>query len=216
VAKIPDRSAYILELSVQPGGSRWAEVHVYSKLEHIRALLEEFCKNEGMAAYHAIWYGATLAIWVVQKGQVVQCMDLHPYIKASLNGQGPISIADQAACLALVRGARKKDEADGKEDEEDEEPENMHDDWDDGDIDTLDRIKLECSWVEISAQLPALEAPLVQPGQKIRVKHKKKPTLATYVEGGTHSYGSYDHEGGMDLEPPFKVEAPGDVEEDDE
>lgn len=47
-----------------------------------------------MSAYHAIWYGATLALWVVQKGEVVQCVDLYDYIKASLQGKGPMPLAD--------------------------------------------------------------------------------------------------------------------------
>lgn len=209
MAKIPDRSAYILELSVSPGGSRWAEVHVYSKLEHIRAWLEQFCKNENMDAYHAIWYGATLAIWVVQKGEVVQCIDLHPYIKARVGEHGPIAVGERDACLALVREARN---AEIEEDEEAEE----EIDWFDEDIEVLDQVKLELSWVEISAQLPALEPPLVQPGQKIRVKHKKKTSLSTYVHAGEHSYGSYDHEGGMDLDPPFAVDASNEHEEEDE
>jgi len=212
VAKIPDRSAYILELSVQPGGSRWAEVHVYSKLEHIRAWLEVFCKNDTMGAYHAIWYGVTLAIWVVQKGEVVQCIDLYDYIKASLDGSEAMPIADRDGCLALVRNAR----AANKTEEDEEDAEEAGDfDWDDEDIDTLERMKLEFSWVEISAQLPPLEPPLVQPGQKIRIKHKKKPKLDTYVENGAFSYGSYDHEAGSEIDPPFEVEEPDEIEEDE-
>lgn len=211
MAKIPDRSAYILELSVQPGGSRWAEVHVYSKLEHIRAWLEQFCKNDSMAAYHAIWYGATLAIWVVQKGEVVQFVDLHHYIRAKLDDHESILIADQDACLELVRKARP-----AREDDDEDEDEEEDDDWDDDDIDTLDRVKLELSWIEISAQLPALEPPLLKPGQEIRIKHKKKPLVDTYVESGVHSYGSYDHEGGVNLDPPFDVEEPDEVEEADQ
>ncbi len=208
MAKIPDRSAYLLELSVQPGGSRWAEVHVYSKLEHIRAWLEEFCKNEGMGAYHAIWYGATLAIWVVQKGKVVQCIDLHSYIKASLEDDGPIPLADRNACMQLVRKHRSADaDADGEVGDYD---------WSDEDIDTLERVKLECSWIEISSQLPALEPPLLQPGQRIKIKHAKKPKIDTYVENGSFAYGSYDHEGGADLEPPFEVEEPDEIEEEDD
>ncbi|HRI63045.1 MAG TPA: hypothetical protein PK156_02375 [Polyangium sp.] len=206
--KIPDRSAYILELSVAPGGSRWAEVHVYSRLEHIRAWLEEFCKNEGMSAYHAIWYGATLALWVVQKSQVVQCIDLHPYIKASLGDLGPIPVSDRDGCLKLVRQAREV--------QPDEEEEGEDDDWCDEDIDILDKMKLELSWIEISAQLPALEPPLLLPGQLIRIKHKKKPQLHTYVDDGSLSYGSYDHEGGIDLDPPFEVEEPDAIEEDED
>jgi hypothetical protein len=207
MAKIPDRSAYILELSVQPGGSRWAEVHVYSKLEHIRAWLAEFCKNESMGAYHAIWYGATLAIWVVQKGQVAQCIDLYPHIKASLDGSESIPVADRDGCLAMVRKARKVE----LEDEEEEDEEAEYDDWDDDDIEVLDRIKLEFSWVDISSQLPPLEPPLVRPGQKIRIKHKKKPEMPTYTDSGVLSYGSYDHEGGSDLDPPFEVEESDEV-----
>lgn len=209
MAKIPDRSAYLLELSVQPGGSRWAEVHVYSKLEHIRAWLDEFCKNESMGAYHAIWYGATLAIWVAQKGQIVQYIDLHPHIKARLDGSEAVPLADRDGCMALVRKGRKTAEDDGEAEDADD------DDWSDDDLDTLDRIKLEFSWVDISAQLPALEAPLLKPGQRIRIKHKKKPKIDTYVENGTFAYGSYDHEGGAELDPPFEVEEAEDVEEDD-
>lgn len=207
MAKIPDRSAYILELSVQPGGSRWAEVHVYSKLEHIRACVEEFCKNEAMSAYHAIWYGATLAIWVVQKGQVVQCIDLYQHITASLRGRGPVLLADHDGCLALVRDARNAEPV--------PEEEQNDDDWDDDDIDILDEMKLECSWVEISAKLPPLEEPVVKPGQKIRIKHKKKPKMATYVESGVHTYGSQDYEGGGEIDPPFDIEEAEDEEEDD-
>lgn len=212
MAKIPDRSAYFLELSVQPGGSRWAEVHVYSKLEHIRAWLDEFCKNESMSAYHAIWYGATLAIWVVQKGKVVQCVDLHPYIHARLDEDGPIPLADTDGCMKLVRKHRS---AAADDDEGDEDGEIADGDWSDDDIDTLDRIKLTYAWVEISSQLPALEPPLLQPGQRVKIKHPKKPKMDTYVENGSFAYGSYDHEGGVDLEPPFDVEEPEEIEEED-
>jgi len=198
VVKIPDRSAYILELSVQPGGSRWAEEHVYAKLEHIRAVLEAFCKNDSMAAYHAIWYGTTLAIWVVQKGLVVQYVDLHPHIQARLDDFPPLAITDREGCLELIRKCRNRQGPNAHNDADD-------DDWFDEDIEALQRMRLECAWLEVAPQLPELEPPLVQPGQKIRIKHKKKPKLPTYVETGVHLYGSYDHEAGIDLVPPFDV-----------
>jgi hypothetical protein len=96
------------------------------------------------------------------------------------------------------------------------EEEQDDDDWDDDDIDILDEMKLEFSWVEISAKLPPLEEPLVKPGQKIRVKHKTKPKLKTYVDSGVHSYGSYDHEAGVDITPPFALDEAEDAEEEDE
>jgi hypothetical protein len=191
-------------MSVQPGGSRWAELHAYADPAHIRAWLEAFCKNDGgNSAYHAIWYGATLGIWIVQKAEVVDFIDVHPHISARLGDAGPVSLADHAGCKALVLSARKQTPDDDEEAE----------DEDDDHFEPLGLVgvevlvlRLELDWEAIATKLPPLVEPRLMPGQQTRIRRAKTPPkIATYLRAGNIAFGSCDHESGEELDPPFSL-----------
>jgi hypothetical protein len=211
-----DRSCYVLELSVGPGGSRWAELHAYSDPDHIQAWLESFCNNDsGMSAYHGIWYGATLGIWIVQRGDVVDFIDVHPFIHARA-GEGGASapLSDTKACMKVVREAVKgPGKAAGEAHDEDEEDDEDDDfDWDD-----YERVTLVLDWEAIAARLPPLKPPLLLPGQRTKTRHpKKKWKVDTYFEGDSILFGSYDEEAGEKLDPPFDLDIPDEDEDEDE
>ncbi|MDI3283730.1 hypothetical protein [Polyangium sp. 15x6] len=213
-----DRSCYVLELSVGPGGSRWAELHAYSNLDHIRACLDVFLENGGgMSAYHAIWYGATLGIWTVQRGNVVGFLDLHSFLQVRL-GDGPaVPLSDTAAARALVYERRRQRYLDDGEDEEDIPGE---DDHDDDDWNTYEAMTLAVDWGAVTPRLPALEPPSLAPGERAKLDYSKwrKSPKRMYAGEGSIRFGSYDPENGERLDPPFKIEMPepGDEEEDED
>jgi hypothetical protein len=202
----------VLELSVQPGGSRWAELHVYSDPAHIRAWLEVFCDNDGgISAYHAIWYGATLGIWVVQRGDVVQFIDVYPHVSARLGAAPPVPLADDSGCRTLGRAWRKSE----AEEDESEIVEQDDDEYDEEDFDTYAAMKLELDWEAIARQLPPLMEPRIMPGQKTPIRRSKPlPEVASYLRPGSIAFGSYDHEAGEKLDPPFSLLA-SDEDEDE-
>jgi hypothetical protein len=224
------KSTYVLETSVGPGGSRWAEIHAYSSRAHIKACLESFCANQAMEAYHAIWYGAVLAIYTVQRGAVVACLDLHPYLSAQLEEEEPLPLTQKDKLCAMVRARRpgqKAQERGGEPgDEEDEEEIDPLDDWDDSDIATFDAFELSFDWPAIERQLAPLEEPLLGPNESTRIELKiKKPEDAYLTLSKTLEYGSEDREAGERIAPPPGIErwkgwdtgldGPG-VEDDDE
>lgn len=177
-----DKSCYVLELSVGPGGSRWAELHTYSDPGHLRAILERFCRNpDGFSAYHAIWYGAVLGVWVVQLGKTTAFIDLHPFIRARLGDKPPQTLDDKEGCLGLVIEARSEKDDD--------------DDFQDGDIETYAQMKLEADWTAVAARLPALEAPLLSPRQQTRIVTTiEAPAEAYFPNEEALEFGSYDPE----------------------
>ena len=71
-------SCYLLEFSVGPGGARHAHIHAYGDFDRLRASFE---RHDDVDDYLVIWYGATLVLWVVQEGVVVDDIDLHPYLR---------------------------------------------------------------------------------------------------------------------------------------
>ncbi|WP_436771208.1 hypothetical protein [Yinghuangia sp. YIM S09857] len=78
-------SCYVLEFSVDHGGSRMADVHAFGDLDALRASFERRCARfgepGGVDAYLVMWYGAVLHLWVVQLGAIVEGIDLHPYLR---------------------------------------------------------------------------------------------------------------------------------------
>ncbi len=181
------RSCYVLELSVQPGGSRWAELHAYSDARHIQRLLKDFCKNQGgMSAYHAIWYGdAVLGIWVVQRGVVVKFINLYSYITAKLGRMEPLPLSRKAALKRLLDAHCEEDDDDGDE--------------------LCEQIKLGLLWDALAPRLPALKEPRLAPGERGSIKHRKPPGMSTYLDEDGVLFGSVDAEAGERIEPPFKI-----------
>jgi hypothetical protein len=178
-------SAYILELSVHPGGSRWAETHTWTQPWQLRLLLEEFCANtDNLAAYHCISYGATLAIWVVQAGHLVDFVDLHPFIVVTLpDGNRSLAefLADHRALNAFL---------------------DAHEDgW-------LEDIELTLFWEPIAERLPQLMPPVLLLDESVNFEGVPPPTAPkdSYLSfANPLTLGSKDHEGGGELEPPFEL-----------
>jgi len=174
-------SCYVLELSVQPGGSRWAELHTYPQPGHLRLILEQFCANEGgLSAYHAIWYGATLGIWVIQRGAVAAFVDLHPHIRATL-GERSLLLSDPA--LDAVR-------------------DEIEDAWD-----TADAIKLELFWDPIEIALPPLVPPVLARGDSVSPAGIPESSETYLGVADELAIGSVEAEQGEEIDPPFDLDA---------
>jgi hypothetical protein len=172
-------SAYILELSVGPGGSRWAETHTWTEPWQLRAILEQFCENDGnLAAYHCISYGATLGIWVVQQGRLLD------FILVGLpDGHRPLRefLDDERALNAYLDGRL--------------------DDW-------LEDVELTLAWEPIAGRLPRLLAPVLTPDDEVPFSATAFPTAPpdTYLDfANPLVLGSIEHESGEALDPPFEL-----------
>lgn len=78
-------SCYVLEFSVEHGLSRMADAHAYGDLDGLRASFDRRCARSGepacVDAYLVMWYGAVLHLWVVQDGEIVDGIDLHPFLR---------------------------------------------------------------------------------------------------------------------------------------
>jgi hypothetical protein len=190
-AKGKGRSCYVLELSVGPGGSRWAEVHAYPEARTLQRWLAHFCRNEGgFSAYHAIWYGATLAIWVVEAGEVTRMIDLHPHLRAHLPDGTSLRLDDQAQ---RDRIGEEREDADA--------------DGEGNPFEYFERVTLETDWDAIAKELPELAPPLLHPGERTAVKNpwwdvkRGQRQTPTYVKHDVQ-YGSFDEEAGDALELP--------------
>lgn len=200
------KSTYVLETSVGPGGSRWAEIHAYTSRDHIKACLTAFCKNDQMQAYHAIWYGAVLVIYTIQRGAVVACLDLHPHLFARLDDTGPLPLTETKTLCALVRARRPQSSEAPAPADEDEELDPL-DDWDDSDVATFDSVELSFDWPAIERQLAALSEPLLGPEESMRIELKiKLPEDAYLYLSKTLEYGSEDREAGERIAPPLGID----------
>lgn len=187
------RSCYVLELSVQPGGSRWAELHTYTNPSEIGAWLRGFCRNEqGLAAYHAIWYGATLAVWVVQRGEVVQQLDVHPFIRVRHPEEHAewVQLDDDRRLLEMMLRLT------GEEQEEGEDQLEMRD----VEYERYEELQMNLDWDPLAALLPPLQEPLLAPAETTPVRHREKPRIATYLRREV-THGSVELEGGDVITP---------------
>lgn len=72
-------SFYILEISCQPGGARKGDYYIYNNLQDVKtALLRDIAC--GMGLHMLLKYGESIFIYVITDGQLVNKIDLHPYI----------------------------------------------------------------------------------------------------------------------------------------
>jgi hypothetical protein len=139
------KSAYVVELSVQPGGARRANMIVCSKSAHVRAVLEwEFAgspDHRALAADLAVFYGETIGVHVVQAGTFAKFVDLHPFLRAHVDGAPPILLDDTAAIEAL----RAQREEEGR--------------------DFVEEAEFDIDWAGIEKALPALAGDRVSVGE---------------------------------------------------
>ncbi len=180
------RSCLVLELSVQPGGSRWAELHAYTDPSHIRACLEVFCDDPcGLSAYHAIYYGARLGIWVIQAGEVSTFIDLHPFILARLPGGDAVPVRERAALLAMA-GVGEDEELDS--------------------FDAFEDFTLTANWPAVLERLPKLREPRLEPGEHTSVRFSDARPGDTYLNAFGVTFGSLEAESGERIDPPFEID----------
>lgn len=218
-----DLSCYVLELSVSPGGSRWAELHAYSDPAHIRACLEDFCSNgAGTSAYHAIWYGATLGVWVVQAGDVVDFIDVYPSIDVRLGDRGPVPLCDDDATRKLLveeRVRRVNAERAGQELDEDDDTDDdiANEHYNDVDMDIYEAMELSLDWARVAARLPALTPPLLDPGARTHLRFAPSlPSRGYLAHKSVIKFGSRDQESGEVIDTSFKVALPADADDGDD
>lgn len=74
------RSCYLLEFSVGPGGARLGDVYAGPTADALRETVRERWADD-IDDYLIIWYGAMFHLWVVQEGEIVEGIDLHPYLR---------------------------------------------------------------------------------------------------------------------------------------
>ena len=88
------RDCYVLELSVQPGGARWAELHTYTLKENILSIFRDFVENNEMAVFFTVQCEATLKIWVVRNGEVDDDVNLVSYLRIQTEDNGEFDADD--------------------------------------------------------------------------------------------------------------------------
>lgn len=121
-------SCYLLEFSVSPGGARQGDVHVAPTLDGLRESFER--RADGADGYLVMQYGAVLHLWIVQQGEIVEGIDLHPFLRTG------DARCDEALARVLAMSAHDRDDAlfDEDDDEEGHDDEDRDgEDEDDGD-----------------------------------------------------------------------------------
>lgn len=178
------RSCYVYELSIRPGGWRWAELHAYADPDHIRRVVERFGRNEnGYAGGLVVWGDATFGIWVVQRGVATRFIELRAFMSLRVGRKKPVPLADASAVTGLV----------GPADAE----------YDD---DLAQQIRLGVEWDRLLAQLPALAAPELAPGEFTPVRARTRWPVPTYLRSSDGVFfGSTDAESGYRIKPPFRI-----------
>ena len=77
-------NCYLLEFSVGGGGSRIGDVHAVPDLGAARESFEGHWGDslDDVLAYHVMWYGAVLHLWVVRQGAITEGFDLRPCLRS--------------------------------------------------------------------------------------------------------------------------------------
>lgn len=173
------KSCYAIELSVLPGSARRADVFVRNDLDALRGRLErEFARDEPADAYHVglVFYGQTTALWIVQRGRAVACVDLAPHI-TMLDASGRAARLDDRAALEAIE--------------------------DDFNADPTRPVTFEIDWAAVAAKVPPLEPPWLMPGESTGCELDASvvpPDTGSYLEhGATLQYGDWDHEEGAEI-----------------
>lgn len=171
-------SCYVVELSVQPGGSRWAEIHVYSRPQAVQHVLETFCKDSWQAAYHGMSYGALLGIWTIQNGKVTAFLDLHDLLRVSHADFGEARMSDKARYQAFLDKVHKEEN-----------------------FDRFNEVKVTMDWDAIANALPPLNKPLLMSGDSLErvTLPKALKRKDSYLDPAEIVWGSNDQETGDEL-----------------
>ena len=94
-------STYVIQLSVgEFGGMPWTEHHVFSEPSRVREVLEAFSSAPLERRQHAFWSDATLGVWVVQLGHVIEFVNLSEYFSTTINEQ-PLTLPEVRASESI-------------------------------------------------------------------------------------------------------------------
>lgn len=83
--KTVKKSFYALEIFVQPGGARKAEVHVFDNLERIQQTLDDEL-SLAINIYLLAWYGEDIFLLTYRDGAEVQKIPMLPRIRLKIKG----------------------------------------------------------------------------------------------------------------------------------
>jgi hypothetical protein len=177
----------MLEVSVEPGGARRGNAFVYNSLAHIRKCIEqEFLAEDpddrAGAASLAVCYGETIALWVVEKGQVVSVVDLRPFISVRVRDEPAYPLTE-----AVHRDSAWQDQlADGNV------------------------FRFEIDWDAVVRATPPLQGSKLRPGESLELNEvdpSVNPPMASFPSYigiiGEVNYGYNDVEGGEETPPHF-------------
>jgi hypothetical protein len=186
---MPSRSCYVLEFSVLPGAARHAEGHADPTLAPIRTWLSRMLiggpgdEVDGLALALLLG-GATCGLWVVRRGKFERFIDVRPWI-ALVGADGHrVRTSDEREMAALKL---EVDAGRGLP------------------------LTVAVAWEALAAEIPALEPPLLKPGQSLAAEFDpgQAPASGTHLASGEFEYGSWDLETGDE----FDEEDEGDADE---
>jgi hypothetical protein len=87
------KSFYTLELFILPGGSRKAHLYAFGSIAEVqRALKVEF--SHAFELYTLLVYGEDVYLSIYQGGEMVNQINLLPYITVNIPGEGTFVIVD--------------------------------------------------------------------------------------------------------------------------
>jgi len=94
---VPARSSYVLELTSDIS----YEVHAFPELSRLERCLDDFCRRTRVVSYSPPVDGGNVGIWVVQRGRIVQYVDLRPFLAMSYEDEAVP--CDQPRAVARLR-----------------------------------------------------------------------------------------------------------------
>ena len=167
------KSCYVFELSVSPGGARRGDLWAYSQWSDIRRCIEhEFLNPDplwvAMAADLAVFYGETIGIWVVLSGKATKFVDLHPFLRARVEGSRAVALDDEAGIGALSA------------------PDGF-----------VTKAEFEVDWDGIREALPPLSGRSLAAGERTAIQRDAGVHRSTYIDLSDQlGYGHTDAENG--------------------
>ena len=147
---VHEKSCYVLEIRVEPGGWRRDSTWVTTVPDELREVLaREFLGDDAaFAAEIVLEYGQEMSIGAIQNGYPPETEDIHSFLTVWLPGLQPLRLDDGARRRAAAKHLERLR----------------------GDADALRGIRFELDWDGIAAKLPALKGELLRPGEILEIR----------------------------------------------
>jgi hypothetical protein len=191
-----DRSFYLLEVFVRPGGAREAMVFVSSKIDEIQTALY-YSLDYPDAIYLTVWYGRDISLATYQEGIRTGYISLLPYITIHIPGLPAIWFDEQNSLRGISfsdRLVKRDPEAELEMDSEDFIELVLSDAFD---------FRFTVDWEAVPTE--ALSGMLAMPGQAVQIEtsYTGETLFVPYgyseFEDGLSSLPGFDWE--TDIEP---------------